>query len=78
MLEDRAVAHLENVLDISVVSTRTGFCKAHVAHTASNLNKVLTGYFSIGLPSNTMIIQEAINFRIIGGLLAKQIYLWLA
>src|SRR5581483_3419680 len=61
VLEHRAVADLEDVVDVCLVAAGPRFGEAHVADTARRLDEGLAGDFRVGLPADAVVRQEAVE-----------------
>src|SRR6516164_10722065 len=73
MLQHRAVAHLPNVVEVSLIATRPGPREAHVAEPAGDFGQVLARDLGIRLPGHTVILQEPSQFGIIDDLATQQV-----
>ena len=73
MFEDAAVADFLDVAEVHGIAARPRPGKAHVTDTSGCLCKHFRGNFGVGLPTDAVIGQKAIEFGIVDNLPAQQI-----
>src|SRR5262245_17472655 len=73
VLEDRAMADLEDMVDVGLVAAGPRLGEAHVADAAGRLDQVLAGDLGIGLPAHPVIRQEAVELDAVHDLSADEV-----
>ena len=65
VLEDRAVTDFLDVAEVGRVPARPRLGERHVADAAGRLAEHLGRHFAVGLPTDAVIGQEAVEFRVV-------------
>src|SRR5262249_16942570 len=73
VFKDRAVSHVEDVPQVSLVSPRPWSEETHVAKAPRHLGQVLRSYLRVRLPADAVVGQKAVERGVVHRLSADQV-----